>query len=88
MQQVGYRHIHWAHQTTNIHRTEMGTHDDFFVRTDVTLLKEEGWNKEALKEKLSDMVKEELASDLKVEVEQLLDSGKVNLPARGEREDL
>ena len=65
----------------------MGTHDDFFVRTDVTLLKEEGWNKEALKEKLSDMVKEELASDLKVEVEQLLDSGKVNLP-RGEREDL
>ena len=66
----------------------MGTHDDFFVRTDVTLLKEEGWNKEALKEKLSDMVKEELASDLKVEVEQLLDSGKVNLPARGEREDL
>ena len=66
----------------------MGTHDDFFVRTDVTLLKEEGWDKEALKEKLADKVKEELASDLKVEVEQLLDSGKVNLPARGEREDL
>ena len=66
----------------------MGTHDDFFVRNDVALLKEEGWDKEALKEKLADKVKEELASDLKVEVEQLLDSGKVNLPARGEREDL
>ena len=65
----------------------MGTHDDFFVRTDVTLLKEEGWDKEALKEEMADKVKEELASDLKVEVEQLLDSGKVNLP-RGEREDL
>ena len=66
----------------------MGTHDDFFVRKDVTLLKEEGWNKEALKEELADKVKEELVSDLNVEVEQLLDSGKVNLPARGEREDL
>ena len=66
----------------------MGTHDDFFVRKDVTLLKEEGWNKEVLKEELADKVKEELASDLKVEVEQLLDSGKMNLPARGEREDL
>ena len=42
----------------------------------------------ALKEELADKVKEELASDLKVEVEQLFDSGKVNLPARGEREDL
>ena len=67
----------------------MGTHDDFFVRNDVTLLKEEGWDKEALKEELvADKVKGELASDLKMEVEQLLDSGKVNLPARGEREDL
>ena len=66
----------------------MGTHDDFFVRNDVTLLKEEGWDKEALKEELADKVKEELASDLKVEVEQLFDSGKVNLPAGGEREDL
>ena len=65
----------------------MGTRDDFFVRNDVPLLREEDWDKEAVKEELTDKFKDELASDLKVNVEQLLDSGKVNFPS-GEREDL
>merc|ERR1712130_388901 len=46
MEKVGYRHIHWAHRTTNPNRSEMGTTDDLFVRNDVPLVKEEGWDGE------------------------------------------
>ena len=42
--QVGYRHIDWAHQSTNADRSSMGTNDDLFVRNDVPLVKEEGWH--------------------------------------------
>ena len=41
--QVGYRHIDWAHQSTNALRSSMGTNDDLFVRNDIPLVKEEGW---------------------------------------------
>ena len=44
MTQVGYRHIDWAHQSTNALRSSMGTNDDLFVRNDIPLVKEEGWH--------------------------------------------
>ena len=88
--QVGYRHIHWAHQSTNSNRKEMGTTDDLFVRNDVPLVKEEGWDaEEALKEKLAEKDIEELANDVTEELENLLDSGKMGLVAsEGKREEL
>ena len=89
MSQVGYRHIHWAHQSTNPNRSEMGTTDDLFVRNDVPLVKEEGWDSEkALKEKLGENDMEELANDVTEELEHLLDSGKMGLLQKAEREDL
>ena len=85
--QVGYRHIHWAHQSTNSNRKEMGTTDDLFVRNDVPLVKEEGWDaEEALKEKLGENDIEELVTE---ELENLLDSGKMGLVASdAKREEL
>ena len=90
MSQVGYRHIHWAHQSTNPNRSEMGTTDDLFVRNDVPLVKEEGWEggKEALKEELAEKEIEELANDVTEELEHLLDSGKMGLMQKAKREDL
>ena len=90
MSQVGYRHIHWAHQNTNPNRSEMGTTDDLFVRKDVQLVKEEGGEggKEALREKLGENDMEELANDVTEELEHLLDSGKMGLLQKAEREDL
>ena len=41
MTQVGYRHIHWAHKSTNAIRKEYGTTDDLFVRKDVPPVKED-----------------------------------------------
>ena len=81
--QVGYRHIHWAHQSTNANRKEMGTNDDLFVRKDVPLVKEEGWDaaEEALKEELN---MEELANDVTEELENL----KMGLVPNAKREDL
>ena len=85
--QVGYRHIHWAHQSTNDNRKAMGTNDDLFVRNDVPLVKEEGWDaEEALKEKLGENDIEELVTE---ELENLLDSGKMGLVASdAKREEL
>ena len=40
--QVGYRHIHWAHQGTSAGRKFLGTTDDLFVRNDVPLVEETG----------------------------------------------
>ena len=90
MSQVGYRHIHWAHQSTNPSRSEMGTTDDLFVRKDVQLVKEEGGDdaKEALREKLGENDIEELANDVTEQLEHLLDSGKMGLLQKAEREDL
>ena len=64
---------------------QMGTHDDLFVRNDVTLEKEHSWKKSNLK--LSQKTKEGLASELKVKMDQHLDSGNMNMPKRG-KEDL
>ena len=90
MTQVGYRHIHWAHQSTNPNRSEMGTTDDLFVRKDIPLVKEEGGEggKEALREKLGENDMEELANDVTEQLEHLLDSGKMDLLQKAEREDL
>jgi len=87
MEKVGYRHIHWAHQSTNDNRKAMGTNDDLFVRNDVPLVKEEGWDaEEALKEKLGENDIEELVTE---ELENLLDSGKMGLVASdAKREEL
>ena len=83
MDQVGYRHIHWAHQSTNANRKEMGTTDDLFVRKDVPLVKEEGWDaaEEASKEELDI---EEMANDVTEELENL----KIGLGPNAKREDL
>ena len=83
MIQVGYRHIHWAHQSTNAIRKEYGTTDDLFVRKDVPLVKEEGWDaaEEPLKEELN---MEELATDVTEELENL----KMGLVPNAKREDL
>ena len=62
---------------------QMGTHDDLFVRNDVTLEKEHSWKKSNLK--LSQKTKEGLASELKVNMDQHLDSGKIKMR---EKEDL
>ena len=62
---------------------QMGTHDDLFVRNDVTLKKEQGWKKANLK--LAEKTKEGLASELKVNMDQHLDSGKIKMR---EKEDL
>ena len=88
--QVGYRHIHWAHQSTNPNRSEMGTTDDLFVRNDVPLVKEEGWDGkgETLKERLGENDMEELANDVTEELEHFLDSGKLGLVPNAKREDL
>ena len=64
---------------------QMGTHDDLFVRNDVTLEKEHSWKKSNLK--LSQKTKEGLATELKVKMDQHLDSGNMNMPKR-EKEDL
>ena len=64
---------------------QMGTHDDLFVRNDVTLEKEQSWKKANLK--FADNTKEGLASELKVKMDQHLDSGNMNMPKR-EKEDL
>jgi len=85
MEKVGYRHIHWAHQKTNKDRMQMGTHDDLFVRNDVTLEKEQSWKKANLK--FADNTKKGFASELKVKMDQHLDSGNMNMPKR-EKEDL
>ena len=37
LDQVGYRHVSWAHRNTNQARTNMGTTDDLFVRKDLPL---------------------------------------------------
>ena len=83
MTQVGYRHIHWAHKSTNAIRKEYGTTDDLFVRKDVPLVKEEGWDvgEEALKEELD--IKE-LANAVTEELENL----KIGLVPNVKREDL
>ena len=68
MAQVGYRRIHWAHQSTNAIRKLYGTTDDLFVRKDVPLVKEEGWDAvgEGLDiDKLANEVRED-ADDLKI----------------------
>ena len=62
---------------------QMRTHDDLFVRNDVTLEKEQGWKKANLK--LAGKTKEGLASELKVNTDQHLDSGKIKMR---EKEDL
>ena len=64
---------------------QMGTHDDLFVRNDVTLEKEQSWKKANLK--FADNTKKGLASELKVKMDQHLDSGNMNMPKRG-KEDL
>ena len=51
----------------------MGTHDDLFVRNDVTLEKEQSWKKANLN--LAEKTKQGLASELKVDMDQHLDSG-------------
>ena len=61
----------------------MGTTDDLFVRKDVPLAKEEGWDaaKEPLKEELK---MEELANDVTEELENL----KMGFVPNAKREDL
>ena len=46
---------------------QMGTHDDLFVRNDVTLEKEQSWKKANLK--FADNTKKGLASELKVKMD-------------------
>ena len=62
---------------------QMRTHDDLFVRNDVTLEKEQSWKKANLK--LAEKTKQGLASELKVNMDQHLDSGKIKMR---EKEDL
>ena len=37
LDQVGFRHLSWAHRNTNQARTNLGTTDDLFVRKDLPL---------------------------------------------------